>query len=289
MFSYPKSVHAVEDALYVGGAAKQHALVLDCFAGSGTTGHAAINLNRRDGGHRRFVLAEMETYFDSVLLPRIAKVMYSPEWDAARPVNYPKPTLEGMWPEWVSRTPRLVKVLRLEGYEDSLHNLVTEETLTVEAPRAQAYQQTIGPEAYRLHYLARLPLESSDALLDVDRLAHPFAYTLEILTDEGPQTSPVDLVETFNLLYGLRVKRLQVWHNPADGNREYRVVTGRRGEEETLVIWRDMAGLDPAVERTFLGGRVGEYDRVLINGDSAVPGIESLDPLFTRLMEADAP
>lgn len=285
-FSYPKSLYTVEDALWAVDHNPESALVLDYFAGSGTTGHATIELNREDGYRRRFVLVEMGEYFDSVLAPRIQKVMYCPEWKSGLPVGYPESSMEGMWPEWVSRTPRLVKVLRLEGYEDSLHNLTTEETLAAEAPRAQAYQQTIGPEAYRLHYLATIPLEASGTLLDVDKLAHPFAYTLEVLTDEGPRTSPVDLVETFSLLYGLRVKRLQVWRNPADDDREYRALTGHRGKEETLVIWRDMTGLDPAVERAFLEGRIEGYDRVLINGDSAVPGIESLDPLFKRLMEA---
>lgn len=291
VFDNPKPVRLVTRVALIhhNQIPSQTGLYLDFFAGSGTTGQAVVELNRSDGGRRRFALIEMADYFGTVLVPRIQKVMYCPDWKDGVPVGYPEPSMDGMWPEWVSRTPRLVKVLRLEGYEDSLHNLVTEETITAEAPRAQAYQQAIGREAYRLHYLATLPLEASDTLLDVDRLDQPFAYTLEILTDEGPRTSPVDLVETFNLLYGLRVKRLQVWHNPADGDREYRVLSGKRGKEETLVIWRDMVDLDPAVERTFLEDRIEGYDRVLINGDSAVPGIESLDPLFKRLMEADAP
>ena len=45
--------------------------VLDYFAGSGTTGHAVINLNREDGGRRKFILVEMGEYFYTVLLPRI--------------------------------------------------------------------------------------------------------------------------------------------------------------------------------------------------------------------------
>lgn len=43
---------------------------LDYFAGSGTTAHAIINLNRRDGGKRKFILVEMGDYFDTLLLPR---------------------------------------------------------------------------------------------------------------------------------------------------------------------------------------------------------------------------
>ena len=56
-------------------------VVLDHFAGSGTTGHAIINLNREDGLHRKFILVEMGEQFDAVLLPRIKKVAFSPAWE----------------------------------------------------------------------------------------------------------------------------------------------------------------------------------------------------------------
>ena len=55
-----------------------------------------------------------------------------------------------------------------------------------------------------------------------------------------------------------------------------------------LVVWRDMESLDPVVERQFLETRVkteGPSDEMLINGDTAAPGIVSLDGLFKRLME----
>ena len=54
-FPYPKSVYAVEDALRFFVASKPNALVLDFFAGSGTTTHAIMRLNHRDGGRRRSV------------------------------------------------------------------------------------------------------------------------------------------------------------------------------------------------------------------------------------------
>jgi len=60
-------------------------MVLDYFAGSGTTGHAVINLNREDGGRRKFILVEMADYFDTVLLPRLKKVTFSPEWKDGNP------------------------------------------------------------------------------------------------------------------------------------------------------------------------------------------------------------
>ncbi|MDR2343464.1 MAG: site-specific DNA-methyltransferase, partial [Spirochaetaceae bacterium] len=65
LFSYPKSIYAVEDSLRVMGL-KNNCLALDYFAGSGTTGHAVINLNRQDGGGRKYILVEMGEYFDTV-------------------------------------------------------------------------------------------------------------------------------------------------------------------------------------------------------------------------------
>jgi len=55
-FDYPKSLYAVLDALSVLVANKKEAIILDFFAGSGTTGHAVLELNKRDGGQRQFIL-----------------------------------------------------------------------------------------------------------------------------------------------------------------------------------------------------------------------------------------
>lgn len=55
-FEYPKSLYAVKDILEVSALGKKNAIILDFFAGSGTTGHAVLQLNNEDGGKRRFVL-----------------------------------------------------------------------------------------------------------------------------------------------------------------------------------------------------------------------------------------
>jgi len=70
-FSFPKSIHATTDCIRIAGMDSENSLCLDYFAGSGTTGHAVISLNREDGGRRSFVLVEMGGYFDSVLTPRM--------------------------------------------------------------------------------------------------------------------------------------------------------------------------------------------------------------------------
>jgi len=84
--------------------------ILDYFAGSGTTAHAAIHLNRETGGSRKYILVEMGAYFDSVLKPRFQKVIYSKDWKDGKPVSR-----EG--------SSHLFKYLRLESYEDTLNNL----------------------------------------------------------------------------------------------------------------------------------------------------------------------
>ncbi len=65
---YPKSIFTVMDSIYA--VSGPETVVVDYFAGSGTTAHAVIRLNQGDGGRRRFVLVEMADYFDTVLLPR---------------------------------------------------------------------------------------------------------------------------------------------------------------------------------------------------------------------------
>jgi adenine-specific DNA-methyltransferase len=246
-------------------------------------------MNRAGGGRRKFVLVEAADYFDTVLVPRIKKVMFAPDWEEGRPAR--RPTLEE-----VARTPRLVKILRLESYEDALHNTFSEATLARLGDREHAVRALVGNEAYRLRYLVRLPLDASASLFNVARLEHPFDYTLDILGDTGPRSERVDLIETFNWLYGLRVRHRLTWVDPDDptpretGGRRYRVVVAsdREGHRRILVVWRDMTDLVPARERPFLEARVaalGAFEEQWINGDTAAQGFASLDGLFQRLME----
>lgn len=108
----------------------EQTLIMDFFAGSGTTAHAVLDLNREDTGRRKFILVEMADYFDTVLLPRIQKVIYAPEWRDGKPKHNPGK-------EEIKGTPRIVKVLRLEGYDDALHNLSTDKTIVGEQSRAK--------------------------------------------------------------------------------------------------------------------------------------------------------
>ena len=51
-------------------------IILDSFAGSGTTAHAVLNMNKADGGHRKFILVEMMDYTDSITAERVKRVIH---------------------------------------------------------------------------------------------------------------------------------------------------------------------------------------------------------------------
>jgi len=72
-FDYPKPIQLVERILAIG--ANKDSLILDSFAGSGTTAHAVLDANTRDGGNRRFILVEMEDYADRLTAERVRRVM----------------------------------------------------------------------------------------------------------------------------------------------------------------------------------------------------------------------
>ena len=72
-FDTPKPRRLLEFVLKVAGT--EDALVLDSFAGSGTTAHAVLNMNKADDGHRKFILIEMMDYADSITAERVKRVI----------------------------------------------------------------------------------------------------------------------------------------------------------------------------------------------------------------------
>lgn len=74
-FAFPKSLYAVYDCFKAVIEDDPNAIVLDFFAGSGTTAHAVLELNKKDGGNRQFILVEQMDYIEEVTLARIQKVI----------------------------------------------------------------------------------------------------------------------------------------------------------------------------------------------------------------------
>ncbi len=73
IFAFPKSPELVQRCLEL--ASYKDSIILDSFAGSGTTAHAVLNLNKQDGGNRKFILCEMCDYAETITAERVRRVM----------------------------------------------------------------------------------------------------------------------------------------------------------------------------------------------------------------------
>lgn len=205
-FKYPKSLYAVSDAIYVAGANDGKSVTLDYFAGSGTTAHAVINLNRDDGGERKFILVEQGEYFDTVTLPRVAKVMACPEWKDGQPkdgVQHDADAAEDPDAHWSRRTLPIVQVLRIERYEDSL------DALALPGAAAQAWQGELAGFDALLRYVADAQDAANPVRLSTAALTRPLDYRLPTVWEGHAVERPVDLLHTALLLLGLHPVRLR--------------------------------------------------------------------------------
>lgn len=251
-FSYPKAIAAVEDCLRVSKVSTV-SCVIDYFAGSGSTGHAVINLNREDDGKRKYILCEVNDYFNSVTKPRIEKVIYAQDWKDGKPISR-------------IGISHCFKYIRLEQYEDTLNNL--------EIKQQQTELQTDEfKESYMLSYM--LDTETRDSLLNFKLFENPFEITLKTTKDNELVTTNVDMVETFNFLIGLKVET-EDWYQ--DDN--ICVVQGKTHREglKTLVIWRnckqfDNKKLDEFFDRMDFRTRDTEFDIIYVNGDNTLPNL----------------
>ncbi len=240
--------------------------ILDFFGGSGTTGHAAIQLFRETNERRNFILAESGEYFDQLLKPRILKAAYSKDWRDGKPVSR-----EG--------SSHAFKYLRLESYEDALDNI------TFQAEESQTVMQL---EDYVLSYMLDFETKESETLLNVAKLDAPFDYKLRLHGKDAPQA--VDLPETFNYLLGLHVETRRVVENKGV---RYVIYRGRAGGRQTVVLWRTTKGWGDKefeADRVFIAKEklVEGAEDVLVNTDSFIEGARSLDPVFKSLMFATA-
>lgn len=117
-FSYCHPVSLYEELIDASLVDKE-GIVLDYFAGSGTTAHATINLNRDDGGNRKYLLVEMGDYFYTVLLPRVKKAVFAKRWKDGKPIAN-----EG--------SSQFFKYYTLEQYEETLKNSHYKEGMQLE-------------------------------------------------------------------------------------------------------------------------------------------------------------
>lgn len=309
LFSYPKSIHTVtttvgkmlfdesennysfaraEKSIQALSLQKEEFIVLDYFAGSGTTGHAVINLNRQDGVNRKFILAEMGEYFCSVLLPRIKKIIYCPKWRS----GFPHPNYD-LSAHDISGSPKLIKYQSIESYDDALANLKKPGHALSSVEEDLIQKDGAIREDYMLHYLFDVDANDGVPLLGNEDFSHPFSSCLNITRDDVVRAEVVDFPETFNYLLGVHVKTRR-W---VDG---VLVIAGEmRNGDKTLILWRDLAAmssdaLNVWLEKSQLLG--DDLDAVYVNGDHLVEELRGegarwrvarIEAVFRRLMFED--
>ncbi|MCX7689069.1 MAG: hypothetical protein N2045_13985, partial [Fimbriimonadales bacterium] len=208
--------------------------------------------------------------------PRLKKVIFTPEWREGKPKRMATP-------EEAQRSPRILKVIRLESYEDALNNI------EFDAESGEAMRAALGDE-YLLRYMLRWESRHSATFLNVEQLRMPFDYKLRLHRNGETREHTIDLPETFNYLLGLEVHTRRVYRG---NGRRYLVYAGvQRNGARTAVIWRDLQGWteedfqrDRAfIEEQILGSEL--WDEVFVNGDSCVPQARSLDGEFKQRLFA---
>ena len=263
-FAFPKSIYAVMQCLKVMSDNKM-SVFLDYFSGSGTTGQATIKLNREDQGNRKYILVEMGEYFNTVTKPRIQKVIYTDNWKNGKPQD--KIGISQMF-----------KYFNLESYEDTLNNLQLKSN--------QVQQQLLDTnssmqEEYLLQYM--LDVESRDQLLNIEAFKNPFSYKLNITENNELVPTNVDLVETFNYLIGLHVKRVQ-------RSGAFKTVEGVTNTgDKVLVIWRNLEDsnnddLNTFVKKMDYNLRDGEFDTIYVNGDNNLANLRQDEETWKVLL-----
>ncbi len=271
LFDFPKSINTVERAISISTDHSENPLILDYFGGSGTTGHAVININRKSDKKRKYALVEMGEYFHKVTKPRVQKASYSSNWKDGKPVSR----------DGVSQ---ILKYMALEQYEDALDNLTI--TKTEKQGALLAKNQTLN-EQYMLGYMMEIETKGSPSLLNIDSFSDPFAYQLRITRDDDTQLINVDLIETFNYLLGLTIRTVD-----RDKNGIVTVVGTNSLGENCLVIWRNVNDVDSIALEAWFGKRYSskdfEFDAIYVNGDNNIENLKVDGDLWkVRLIEAE--
>jgi adenine-specific DNA-methyltransferase len=251
-------------------------IVVDFFAGSGTTAHAVMKLNKEDGGKRKFILVEMADYFDAIIIPRIKKVAYSFNWKNGKPQDK-----DGIGV--------FFKYQYLEQYEDSLDNIELKEDQKAE---------NLFKEEYLIKYFLDFETKDSPYLLNIEELKNPFAYKLKInLSEVGePQEVIVDIPDTFNYLLGIKLKKIKKRKN---NGKDYLFISGEKEGQTYAIVWRELSGNEEEAKRDkeFIKKELKDWKPqvVYVNcpnntvltpdfGDFQVE-IRYIEPEFKKLME----
>ena len=188
-FPYPKSLYAVEDAVRVAVGDKPHAVVLDFFAGSGTTAHAIARLNRQDGGSRQSITVTNNEVSaqESELLRARGLAPGDDEWESAGIFEHiTRPRIEAAF---TGRTPEGAVVEGRYAFTD-------------EFPMADGFEENV--EFLELKYLDVEDVELDLAFESVAALLWLRAGGTGSVIDrrcDGEAPKVFDLTDTYGVLF----------------------------------------------------------------------------------------
>ncbi|MFW5891553.1 MAG: site-specific DNA-methyltransferase, partial [bacterium] len=260
VFDTPKTLRLIKRILRI--ASNKNDIVMDFFAGSGTTGHACLDLNEEDDGERKYIQVELGNYFYTTMLPRIKKVMYSKEWKDDKPQDN-----DGY--------SHFFKYQSIEQYEDTLENIEFE---------SNNLKLINNYDDYLIKYM--LDYDTKFSVINIDKFKEPFNYEIIFTENKEKINKKVNLIETFNYLIGLKVKTFDVYDQ---FDRKYKVVSGKKDDESVLVIWRKTIDLDLKKDKEFIENKLNldNYKKVYINGDNYVEKSLLIEESFKKLMLND--
>lgn len=209
-------------------------LIMDFFAGSGTSGAVALKSGRK------FINVEVNEYFDNITLRRIKNTLHG-DRSGVTDIH-----------QW--KGGGMVKYIRLEQYEDTLNNL-----------HAVKEEGTFD-EDYTIRYM--LNVETADSLFNLKWFRKPFDARMQITQHNEMREREIDLIETFNYLIGLNIEKMN-WPN-----KDIQITTGttRKGET-TLIVWRDVETVGDDALYSIIKEHcpnLSAYHRIYINGDTNI-------------------
>jgi len=175
--SYPKPTSLIHYLVRTNTESRD--IILDFFAGSGTTAHAVMKLNKEDGGKRKFILVEMGDYFDTIIIPRIKKVAYSFNWKDGKPQD-----ADGIG--------GFFKYYELEQYEETLANTVYENHDMYIAGNKSVYEQYVFLKDEKMLRALEIDYENNKVKVDLSKLYEN-----------------IDIAETLSNLTGKWIKKIR--------------------------------------------------------------------------------
>lgn len=175
-YGHPVSLY---ETLLGASLSEEDDLALDFFAGSGTTAHAVINLNREDGVRRKYVLVEANEYFHTVILPRVKKVVFADKWKDGNPAA------------GSTGISHFCKYYELEQYEETLQRVKYEDSTFFDNPYEDPFHSYVFLRDVKLLDAVEVDTARESVKVDFARL-YP----------------DIDAAETLSNLLGKPIRRL---------------------------------------------------------------------------------